>query len=133
MLLANKPAQAESLLYSLEQEEGDIGLYMNSDKTNFMCFELNQAISILNGKPLKLRKQFSYLGSNISSTENDVSIGKAWIAIDRLMIIWKLVLSYKIKQKFFPAVAMSVLLYGCTISILMKCFEKKLNGNDTRR
>ena len=33
-----------------------------------------------NGKTLKLIDQFTYLGSNISSTESDVNIhiGKAW-------------------------------------------------------
>ena len=32
-VLANAPDQAESLLYSLEQAERGIGLYMNSFKT----------------------------------------------------------------------------------------------------
>ena len=35
-LLTNTPAQAESLLNSLEQAARDIGLYMNSDKTVFI-------------------------------------------------------------------------------------------------
>ena len=45
----------------------------------------------LKGKPLKLVDQFTYLGSNISSTESDVSIriGKARTTFDRLLIIWK--------------------------------------------
>ena len=37
-LLANTPAQAESLLHSLGQAASGIGLYMNSDKTKFKCF-----------------------------------------------------------------------------------------------
>ena len=37
-LLANTPAQAESFLHTLEQEVSGIGLYMNSDKTEFMYF-----------------------------------------------------------------------------------------------
>ena len=32
-LLANTPAQAESLLHSLEQAAGTIGLHVNADKT----------------------------------------------------------------------------------------------------
>ena len=32
VLLANTPAQAESLLHNLEQAAKGIGLYMNSDK-----------------------------------------------------------------------------------------------------
>ena len=36
VLLANTPAQAESLLHSLEQTASGIGLYVNSDKTEFI-------------------------------------------------------------------------------------------------
>ena len=37
-LLANTPAQAKSLLHSLGRAAGDIGLHVNTDKTEFMCF-----------------------------------------------------------------------------------------------
>ena len=78
---ANTPAQAESLLHSLEQTAKGIGFYRNSDKTE-LCFNQCGAASSLNGKPLK----WVNLGSTISSTESDVNlrIGKAWTAIDRL-------------------------------------------------
>ena len=36
MLLANTPAQAESLLCSLDQVTGDIGLYMNTNKVELL-------------------------------------------------------------------------------------------------
>ena len=35
-LLGNTAAQAESQLHSLEQAAGDIDLYFNADKTEFM-------------------------------------------------------------------------------------------------
>ena len=38
LLLANTPSQAKSLLHSLEQAARGIGLYVNLDKTEFMCF-----------------------------------------------------------------------------------------------
>ena len=43
-----------------------------------------------------------YLGSNISSTENDVKIRKdqAWTTIDRLTTMWKSDFSNKMKQIF---------------------------------
>ena len=56
----------------------------------------------------KIRKnKFTYLGSNISSTESDVNIclAKEWPAINRLLIIWISDLSDKIKWDFFQAVA----------------------------
>ena len=56
-----------------------IGLSVSSDKTEFMCFNQDGAISSLNGKSLKLVDQFIYLSSNISSKKIDtrIRIGKA--------------------------------------------------------
>ena len=115
-LLINRPAQAESLLYSLEQAAGSTDLYMNVNKTEFMCFKQKGAISTLSDKPLKLMDQFTYISSNNSSTKNVVNIylAKPWNAIFRLSIIWKSNLSNKIKWNFFKAVAVSKVLYGCT-------------------
>ena len=75
---------------------------MNANKTELMCFKQG-AISTLHGNPLKLIDQFTYLGSNISSTERDVNIciEKLWTVIDRLSIIGKYDLSDKIKRDFF--------------------------------
>ena len=78
--------------------------------------------------------QFTYLGSDISSTEKDVNINlmKAWNATDRLSIIWKSDLSDKIKEDFLKAVAVSILLCRCTIWMLIKCRAKELNANYAR-
>ena len=90
-LLANTPTQAESLLQSLEQVAGGIGLSVNANKIDFISFTQKRAISSLSGKTLKFVDQFIYFGSNISSTESDVNIGN------------------KIKRDFFQAVAVSQL------------------------
>ena len=45
--------------------------------------------------------------------------------------MWKFDLSDKIKWEYFKAVAMSVLLYGCTTWTLTKHQEKKPGGNYT--
>ena len=37
-LLANTPAQAETLQHSRERAAAGIGLHVNADKTEFMCF-----------------------------------------------------------------------------------------------
>ena len=89
--LANTPAQAESQLHSLERAESGIGLHVNRDKTEYMCFNQKGDISTLNSGPLKLLDKFTYLGSTVSSTENDINtrLGKALTAIDRLLVIWK--------------------------------------------
>ena len=64
VLLANAPPQAESLLYSLGQAAGGIGLYVNVDKTEYLCF--NQKGKIVD--------KFPYLRSSILSTENDITM-----------------------------------------------------------
>ena len=78
--------------------------------------------------------KFTYLGSSVSSTENDIDtrLTKAWTAIDRLSIIWKSDLTDEMKRSFFQAAVVSILLYGCTTWTLTKRLEKKLDGNYTR-
>ena len=42
-----------SLLHSLEQAAGDIGLYVTADQMKYMCFYQKGEISTLNGGSLK--------------------------------------------------------------------------------
>ena len=86
-------------------------------------------ISTLNDKPMKFVDQFTYLGSNISSTERDVNvcIRKAFTVIDKLSILWKSDLSSETKCEFIQALAVLVLLYGCTMWTLIKCSGKNLD------
>ena len=135
--LANTLAQAESMLYSLEQAVGGIGLHVNEKKPKkkpeYMCFKREGAISTLSGEPLKLVDTFTYLGCSVSSTESDVNIclAKAWTAIDRLSILWKSDPPDEIKRDFFQIVAELVQLYGCTTWITKRT-EKKLDGGTTK-
>ena len=134
VLQPNAPAQAETLLHSLEWAATGIGLHVNAHKTKYMCFNQTSDISTLNGSSLKLVDKFTYLGSSVSSTEKDINtqLAKAWTAIDRLLIIWKSDLTNEMKCSFFQAVVVSILLYGCTTWTLTKCMKKKLDGNYTR-
>ena len=133
-LLANTPAQAETLLHSLERAAGGIGLHDNTDKTEYMCFNQRGDKSTQNGSSLKLVDKFTYQGISVSSTETDIDtrLAKAWIAIDWLSVIWKSDLTDKIKRSFSQAAVVSVLLYACTTKTLTKRMEKRLDGNYTR-
>ena len=95
-----------------------------------MCFNQRGNISTLNGRSLKLLD--TYQGSSVSSTETDINtrLTKAWSAINSLSVIWKLDLTDKIKQSFFQAAVMLILLYGCTT--WTNRMEKKLDGNYIR-
>ena len=72
-ILANAPAQAETLQHSLERAAAGIGLHVNAEKTEYMCFNQRGDISTLNGTSLKLVDKFTYLASSVSSTEIDIN------------------------------------------------------------
>ena len=133
-LPANTPNQAETLLHSLERAAAGIGLHVNAHKTEYMCYNQMGNITTLDGASLRLVDKFTYLGSSVSSTENDIAtwLTKAWTAIDRLSIIWKSDLTNETKRSFFQAAVVSILLYGCTTWMLTKQLEKKLDSNYTR-
>ena len=57
---------------------------------------------------------------------------KAWTAIAKLSIMWKSVLTDKMKHSFIQAAVVSILLYACTTWTLTKRLEKKLDSNYTR-
>ena len=87
-LLANTPAQAESLIHSLERAAAGIGLHVNAPKTEYMCFNQRGDISTLNGSSLKLVDKFTYQVSSVPSTENDINtrLEKAWTAIGHMEV-----------------------------------------------
>ena len=91
VLLANAPAQAETLLLSLEWAAAGISLHVNAHKTEYMCFNQTGDISTLNSSSLKPVDKFTYQGRSVSSTKTDINtqLAKAWRAIDRLSVIWK--------------------------------------------
>ena len=113
---ANTPNQAETLLHSLERATAGIGLHVNAQKTEYMCFNQTGDISTQDGSSLKLVDKFTYLGSSVSSTEKDIDtlLTKAWTAISKLSIIWKSDLTDRMKRSFFQTAIVSILLYGCT-------------------
>ena len=92
--------------YTTTTAASGIGLHINSDKTEYMRFNKKGDTSILSGGSLKLVNVSNYLGSSVSSTENDINkrVAKTWSAIDRLWIIWKSNQSDKIKRYIFRAV-----------------------------
>ena len=132
--LANAPAQAETLLHSLERAAVGIELHVNAHQTEYMCFNQTGDISTLNGNSLKLVEKFTYPGSRVSSTETDINTqqAKAWSAVDRLLVVWKSNLTDKINRSFFEVVVVSILMYGCTTWTLTKRMAKNLDGNNTR-
>ena len=133
-LMANTISDAQSLLHSLEVAAGDVGLYVNAKKTEFISFNQDGSIHTLSGANVKSVPSFIYLGSNVASTEADVKmrIGKAWGAMVGLNDLWKSALSDNIKRDFFQAAVQSILIYGSESWTLTKKLEAKLDGTYTR-
>ena len=71
--LANAPAQAETLLHSLERAAAVIGLHVNAHKMEYMCFDQRGDISIINGSCLKLVDKVTYQKSSLSSNETGIN------------------------------------------------------------
>ena len=57
--LANTADQDETLLHNLEWAAAGIGLHINADKMEYMCFNQTDDISTLDGSSLKLVDRFT--------------------------------------------------------------------------
>ena len=127
-LFSDKIDDAERLLHAVEEAAARIGLYINSKKTEYVCYKQNGEIKDLKGTTLKEVEHLTYLGSK----DVMIRIVKAWSALNRLRTIWKSPLSDNTKRNFFRAVVESVLIYGSTAWTLTKDLEDKLYGTYTR-
>ena len=84
---------AAKVLHNIEQLAQVIGLYVNSEKIEYMCLnqDASAGIKSLNGGKVKKVDDFKYLGSYIGTTEQDVNIriAKAWAALNSMNNICK--------------------------------------------
>ena len=104
---------AELLVLVLYIAAKEIELCINNKKTECMLLNHTGIVKSLNGNTIKQVENFSYLGSEISSTAKDVSsrIGKVWIALNILYTIWKSTANLRQKKNFFRATVETVLIY----------------------
>ena len=114
-LISDYLEEAQLLLLRLEVAAKTVGLHVNYKKTEYMLY--NQPVGdlvTLGGNKLKQVDNFKYLGSWIQSSEKDMNIriGQAWIALNKMMKVWKSNLKKHLKVGFFRATVLSVRLYG---------------------
>ena len=135
-VLADTLKDATTLLHNIEKLVKQIGLYLNPDKTEFICENQDASVGMksLADKHIKQVLDFKYLGSYIASTEHNVNIrlGKTWSTLNQLDKIWKSNLSDNLKRNFFRAAVESVLVYGSVSWTLTKKCEKRIDGAYTR-
>ena len=97
-----------TLLYQIKETADDIGLKINSDKTEYMRLNPNSddgKMQRTNGNIIKQVENFKYLGSFIRSTENyiKIRISEAWSALNSMHTIWNSKMSDNLKSSFFRA------------------------------
>ena len=90
-LLSDLANQAQELLSQLEQAAMEVGLMLNTTKTEVMAFNQPAEVELKshNGSTIKVVSEFKYLGSYISGTDKDVKVRKAltWAALHKLNVI----------------------------------------------
>ena len=133
-LLSNTIEEAEKLLHHIELAAREVGLHINAKKTEYMSINDAGLMKSLDDQIIQEVLDFVYLGSNVQSSEKDMTIRitKAWAALNKLTSIWKSNLPDDLKRSFFRAVVESVLLYGSTTWTLTKAMENRLDGTYTR-
>ena len=109
-------------------------MYVNASKTKHIGFDQQGIIQTTSGEPIKAVEPFTYLGSEINSTKQDVKIciAKAWATLNKMDIVWKSELSKDLKCRFFHTTVESIMMYGATAWTLTKSLELKLDGTYTR-
>ena len=117
-------------IHQIKETADDIGLKINSDKTEYMRLNLNSDdgnMKSKNGNIIKQVENFKYLGSYIGSTEKDIEIliAKAWSALNSMHTIWKSKMSENLKRSFFRDTVESVLVYGAITWTLTSTLDKK--------
>ena len=111
-----------------------MGLIIDETKTEVMQFNIdpdtdNQCAK-LQGKPLKIVKNFKYLGSQMESTVTDYQHrrGLAIRAYVCLNKIWQSKNTpLRLKVEIFQASVISILLYGCESWIVDNQLESEIN------
>ncbi|XP_047488678.1 uncharacterized protein LOC125039003 [Penaeus chinensis] len=123
----------QDLGFTLTQRR--MGLHIKVSKTNYMSLNQEKQNRVtLEGGVLKRVDDFLYLGTWIGSSAKDIEtrISKAWVAMNKMELIWKSDIPKETNISFFRTTFESVLLYGCGAWTLTQTLEKKLDGAYTK-
>ena len=134
-LISDTANKANNLLLTVEKECRNIGLNLNNKKTKVLIYNSNNTtLKTTDGDTLETKNDFKYLGSWISSTEQDMKIRRAlaWKALHKMNKVWKSMLRDDMKRRLFVATIESVLLYGAEAWTLTVQQERALDGVYTR-
>ena len=107
-LLNTSLALAEKLWHSVEDAASQVGLHLNTTKTELLAINIpgTDSIKTLSGNDLKRVDTFKYLGSHITDSFQDFKVRKAmtWDACNKLERVWTSNLDRDLKLIFLEHV-----------------------------
>ena len=130
-------ADAQKLLTEIETAAAQVGLYINTKKTNcIICFNQESVDDIMgrDGETVRSVEDYKYLGAWISSSKKDFNTrrAKAWDIAHKLKPLWTSNMPRKTKVGVLTAAVESVLMYGSESWTLTKALTSRLDGLYTR-
>ena len=134
--LSSSVATAQQQLQDLSTEASKVGLEINSDKTEYNTYNINDITPLqLHGEVLKANDNFKYLGAQMkdSTTDIDTRKGKALGAFWKLKKIWDNdIIPIQLKIKIFKASVLSIFLYACETWVINDRNALKINTLATK-
>ena len=104
--------QAQDFLHCVQENAVKIGLYLNSDKTEFMSFNQVQGtvLKTINNENIKKGDNFKYLGAWLDDTTNEMKVRKvvALKSCNKLNKIWKLSPCKSLKLSTFRRICVTI-------------------------
>ena len=125
-------ADAQKILTEIESAAAQVGLYINTKKTNCMSFNQGIVDNIKgrDGETVKSVEDYKYLGAWISSSKKDFNArrARAWDISHKLKPVWTSRMPRKTKVGVLTAAVESVLMYGSESWTLTKALTNRLDG-----
>ena len=134
--LASSIPAAQEQLNSLCNEAKTVGLHINTDKTKYTTYNINDTTPLYcDNKPLKVNENFKYLGSHMKDSSADITArrGKALGAFWSMKKLWDNdTLPLHLKLKIFKTSVLSIFLYSCETWIIGAHEEQLINSLATK-
>lgn len=127
----DKAVEALSRLASASQQ---VGLKINTSKTQFMTNLVPNSNLLIEGKDIQQVTSYKYLGHEIrigrdnQTCELERQIGLFWAAFGKLRYIFKSNIPICLKRKVFDQCVLLVLIYGSETLTLMQKSINKIRG-----
>lgn len=132
-LLDETESKATDHIKQVAEYAGQVGLRLNVDKTKFMSWPMNlsSGMTLTNGEVIEQVEEFKYLGSMMSSSDNDLKIrrGQAWSTFWEMKNIWQSDdIPIDLKVRIFHSTCLSILLYGSEAWVLTEAMTRRIDS-----